>query len=64
MNMLIHLTPAENGWIIDLPKVEPGKATIPVKHVATSIPRALEIVKKAMQDDENRRVPATGADHA
>ena len=55
MNMTIHLTPVENGWIIDIAKKPVGGPAMPVKHVATSIPRALEIVKKAMQEEEAGR---------
>lgn len=53
--MTIHLTPAENGWIIDLPKVSEGKPATQVKHVATSTLMTLEIVAKAMHEEEARR---------
>jgi hypothetical protein len=49
MQMTIHLTPVENGWIIDLPKAVDSKPAMPVKHVATTDEDALEIVRKAMQ---------------
>lgn len=53
MQMIIHLTPVENGWIIDLPKAEAGKPAMPVKYVATTDEEALEIVRKAMQPIRN-----------
>ncbi len=53
MQMTIHLTAVENGWIIDLPKVVDGKPAMPVKHVATTDEDALEIVRKAMQPIRN-----------